>query len=55
MVLQLNAESTDTLQTCLATAQELANRLQIRVQFYFDRVAYDIQPRVDPPRPEPRP
>jgi len=44
MIVTIQAEPEDTLNTALLTAIRVANTLRMKVQFYFDRVAYVAQP-----------
>lgn len=57
MVIQIDAEPNDTLESCTATAATLAKTLGMNVTFYYNRIGYYvtpaggvffIQPRLEP-------
>lgn len=47
MVIQINPELKDTLQTAADAAVHVANVLKINTLFYWDRLPYEIKPGDD--------
>lgn len=48
MLMQIDAEKTDTLAACIASAIGVAKAIGINVLFYFDRKGYLVTPTDTP-------
>jgi hypothetical protein len=47
MVIQINAEQNDTVETATNAAVHVADRLHINVLFFWDRIPYEVTPGSD--------
>lgn len=44
MVIQIDAEPNDTIESCSTLAASVSTLLNVNVKFYFDRVGYYVSP-----------